>query len=62
MNFKTIILSIILILMGIGISFTVQAGKEKPKITLISLYDNYQINPELITDWGFAIIVKHLRS
>jgi len=49
MNFKTIILSIILILMGIGISFTVQAGKEKPKITLISVYDNYQINPELKT-------------
>ncbi len=49
MNFKTIILSIILILMGIGISFTVQAGKEKPEITLISLYDNYQINPELKT-------------
>ena len=37
MNFKTIILSIILILMGIEISFAVQAEKEKPKITLISL-------------------------
>jgi len=58
MNFKTIILSIILILTGIGISFAVQAEKEKPEITLISVYDNYQVNPELKTAWGFATIIK----
>ncbi len=58
MNFKTIILIIILIFTGTGISFAVQAEKEKPEITLISVYDNYQVNPELKTAWGFATIVK----
>ena len=28
------------------------------KITLISLYDNYQINSELKTGWGFATLIK----
>ena len=32
--------------------------KKKPEIILISVYDNYQINPELTTDWGFATIIK----
>ena len=32
--------------------------KKKPEIILISVYDNYQVNPELITDWGFATIIK----
>jgi len=26
--------------------------KEKVGVTLISVYDNYQVNPELKTDWG----------
>ena len=32
--------------------------KEKSEITLISVYDNYQVNPELKTAWGFGSIVK----
>ena len=32
--------------------------KKKPEIILISVYDNYQVNPELTTDWGFATIIK----
>ena len=35
---------------------------EKPKITLISVYDNYQVNPELKTDWGFAIVIETLKD
>ena len=32
--------------------------KEAPQITLISVYDNYQVNPELKTDWGFALVIE----
>ena len=32
--------------------------EEKPEITLISVYDNYRVNPELKTAWGFATIIK----
>ncbi len=31
---------------------------EKPNVTLVSLYDNYRVSPELKTDWGFATLVK----
>jgi len=71
MNIKILILIGILILTGIGIWFSVQTEKltlpeipiesekgEKPEITLISVYDNYQVNPELKTAWGFATIIK----
>ena len=30
----------------------------KPEITLISVYDNYQVNPALKTAWGFATVIK----
>ena len=71
MNIKILILIGILILTGIGIWFSVQTEKptqpeipiesekgEKPEITLISVYDNYQVNPELKAAWGFATIIK----
>ena len=32
--------------------------KEKFELTLISVYDNYQVNPELRAAWGFGSIVK----
>ncbi len=32
--------------------------EEKPEVTLISVYDNYQVNPELETSWGFATVIK----
>ena len=56
MNLKILILIGILILAGI--SFPVQAEKVNPEITLISIYDNYQVDPELKTAWGFATIIK----
>ena len=61
---------IILVMIGIGaflaISWAKQpepkvktlVEKEKVGVTLISVYDNYQVNPELKTDWGFACLVK----
>jgi len=71
MNPKILILIGILIFTGIGIWFAIQTEKviqpeisiepekeEKPEITLISLYDNYQVDPKLKTAWGFATIIK----
>jgi len=57
MNLKFLTLIGILILVG-EILFSVQAEEEKPEITLISIYDNYQINTELKTAWGFATLIK----
>ena len=67
MNLKILTLIGILILTGIGIWFAIQTEKviqpeisiepekgEKPEITLISVYDNYQVDPELKTAWGFC--------
>lgn len=59
MNLKILILIGILILAGI--SFPVQAEKVNPEITLISIYNNYQVDPELKTAWGFATIIKLLK-
>lgn len=42
-------------IMETGISST---EKTKNAITLISVYDNYQVNPELKTDWGFGCFIK----
>ena len=57
MNFRILTLMGILILAG-GIWFSVQAEEEKPEMTLISIYDNCQVDPELKTAWGFATIIK----
>jgi len=32
--------------------------KQVSEITLISVYDNYQVNPELKTAWGFGLIIE----
>ena len=71
MNLKILTLIGILILTGIGIWFAIQTEKViqpeisiesekegKPEITLISVYDNYQVDPELKTAWGFATLIK----
>ena len=71
MNLKILILIGILIFTGIGIWFSIQTEKvtqpeistepkkgEKPEIILISVYDNYQVNPNLETAWGFATVIK----
>jgi len=70
-NLKILILIGILILTGTGIWFSIQTERvtspeislqsekeEKPEITLISVYDNYQVNPDLTTAWGFGCIIK----
>ena len=71
MNLKISILIGILIFLWMGIGFSIQTGRgsqleisieaekgEKPEITLISVYDNYQVNPNLTTAWGFGCIIK----
>ena len=57
MNLRVLILIGILILIG-GFWLLVQAEKEKPEITLISVYDNYQVDTRLKTAWGFATIIR----
>ena len=32
--------------------------KQASEITLISVYDNYQVNPELKTAWSFGLVIK----
>ena len=56
MNLKILILIGMLILVGNW--FSVQAEKVNPEIILISVYDNYQVDPKLKTAWGFATIIK----
>ncbi|MBN2102573.1 MBL fold metallo-hydrolase [bacterium] len=70
MNDKKWIPCILFILLGAGVHFACtpteselknmfQAEKEVLKeVTLISVYDNYQTNPELKTGWGFGTVVK----
>ncbi|MBN2213598.1 MAG: MBL fold metallo-hydrolase [Bacteroidales bacterium] len=38
--------------------FFVESETEKPEIVLISVYDNYMVNPELKTSWGFACVIE----
>jgi len=38
--------------------FLEEKEKEKPETTLISVYDNYQVNLELETAWGFGLMIE----
>ncbi|MCD6117554.1 MBL fold metallo-hydrolase [bacterium] len=65
MNSKILILISVLASIGaaslllISNTFVFSAPEtEKPGITLISVYDNYQLKPELRTAWGFSTIIK----
>ncbi|MFO7853504.1 MAG: MBL fold metallo-hydrolase [Bacteroidota bacterium] len=73
MNSKYFIISLtgILILVLTGIMLSAQRGKadkhipafipsqeEKPEVTLVSVFDNYQVKPGLKTSWGFGCIIK----
>jgi len=70
MNFKTLILTSILIIAGAGTGAFAQTKNQtspvsikpeeenKPEITLVSVYDNYQVDPDLKTAWGFGCIIK----
>lgn len=35
-----------------------KAKLEEKKISIITLYDNYQVEPELKTGWGFSALIK----
>jgi len=35
-----------------------ETKKQASEITLISVYDNYQANPELKTAWGFGLVIE----
>ena len=41
-----------------NILISVENPTEKPEVTLISVYDNYQVDRRLKTAWGFATIVE----
>jgi len=62
MNFKKIKKATGFILMGVCIFFSgfdpVWAEPGKPAVKLISVYDNYQANPEFKTAWGFGCVVE----
>jgi len=63
-------IKIILVLLGVGVflahipmgsqseSFFQQEIGEIQEVTLISVFDNYRVNPELKTSWGFGTVVK----
>lgn len=36
----------------------IEPDAQKPGIVMISVYDNYQVNPELETGWGFACVIE----
>ncbi|RLC38523.1 MAG: MBL fold metallo-hydrolase [Candidatus Nealsonbacteria bacterium] len=38
--------------------FLEEKKKEASEITLISVYDNYQVNPELKTAWGLGLVIE----
>jgi len=38
--------------------FASHAEDNTARITIISVYDNYQVNPRLDTAWGFACVIK----
>lgn len=39
-------------------AFYTDSEVEKPELVLISVFDNYRINPALETAWGFGCVVK----
>ena len=43
-------------------NISIESEEKKPEITLISVYDNYQVDPELKTAWGFTTIIKTLQE
>jgi len=70
MNYKKYTVILILVLLGIGIYLvhipmaspsksSFQQEEEKiQEVALISVYDNYQVDPKLKTDWGFGTVIK----
>ncbi len=70
MKYEKAVFLIIFVLSGAGI-YLAQISMGSPskyafqeekggiqEVALISVYDNYQVNPELKTDWGFGTVLK----
>ncbi len=55
----SVIVIIIVTWLGTGVSGK-GIGKpvKAPKVVLISVYDNYKVNPGLKADWGFGSVIK----
>jgi len=58
MKLKILVLIGLPILMPIATLFSFQKKEEKPEITLFSVYDNYRIDPDLKTAWGFGCVIN----
>jgi len=41
----------------VNVLISVGNGTKKPEVTLISVYDNYQVHPKMKTAWGFGTII-----
>ena len=57
--------SLSVLVLVFGISYVAIAQTKKParksverKISIISVYDNYQVNPNLTTGWGFGCVIR----
>ncbi|MBN2699078.1 MAG: MBL fold metallo-hydrolase [Bacteroidales bacterium] len=37
---------------------TIESKTEKPGLSFTCVYDNYRVNPELKTEWGFAVVIN----
>ncbi len=58
-----VLLSVLVLVFGISYVAIAQAKKPVPKsvegeISIISVYDNYQVNPNLTTGWGFGCVIR----
>lgn len=59
-----ICLFILVMILGIGHVFSraqsepAQSIRDNEKISIVVIYDNYQINPDLTPGWGFSCVLK----
>ena len=55
------------LLAGVGAMSTNAAARQEPsaapgKVTIVTVFDNYRVNPELSTAWGFAAVISTPRT
>ena len=60
---RGVLLSVLVLVFGISCTAIAQAKKPVPKsverkISIISVYDNYQVNSNLTTGWGFGCVIR----
>ncbi len=66
--FKKAFVKSFILVVAMAVLFSLKRGEtapisfenasEKTEVTLISVYDNYQVDKRLKTAWGFATVVK----